>query len=202
MSTSIHPLRLAALLAADGTALVVLRPDWSALVRDLRHPRGWVMQAGADQAAATLTGAGLWLCAALLGLAFVLTALTIAPGWLGALAQRAAARVVPAVVVRAAGATLGISMSLGIFGPALADAATVAPSTGTVSTSTSTGVPAWPVTATTPASPGSLVSPGAPLPGLPAATGLAGGSGESHDRHASGNPARRDSQRNACRAPR
>ncbi len=176
MATSINPLRTAGLLAADGAALVLLRPDWAALARDLRQPHGWVAQVGADHAASTVAAAALWLCAALLALGFLLTALTVAPGRLGTLARRLAARVVPSVVLRIAGTTLGISIGLGVLSPALASAASTAstastagavtiPPSPTSSSSVAGTAPSWPSwpSSADPSSPTSTSAPSWPV---------------------------------------
>jgi resuscitation-promoting factor RpfA len=170
MPESTQSLRNAALVAADVTALTFLifvRPDLPALATDLQRPHSWVTQVGTDGAAAALAGAALWLCAAWLGIGLAIALLAAAPGWLGSLARRLAARLVPGVILRLAGTTIGISITLGTLGPGLAAAASIAAPSVAASASSS-NAPSWPIS--TPAAPSWPVSAApieAPIPPVP-----------------------------------
>jgi nucleoid-associated protein YgaU len=153
-------LRGSLLLAADIAALVTLAPNWSALGHHLVTADAWVATVGADQAAASITGAALWLCAAWLGVVLAVMALSRAPGWLGPVGRRLTRLIAPAAAVRVIAGIAGLSISLGVIAPA---AALAGPIAGPASSSSA---PAWPMSPIAPSWP--LTTPG-PLP-PPAAT--------------------------------
>jgi hypothetical protein len=162
------------LALTDAAALVALRPDLDALVRDVMAPHAWVSTAGADGAAITLAGAALWVVALWLGAGLLAAVATGLPGSCGQSAQTLARVLLPAAVYRVVAGAVGLGV---LLAPVAAGAAGASPSTpGASSAAGSTPAPPIP-TPTWPADPPALPTPGWPTstpttePGGPPQTG-------------------------------
>jgi hypothetical protein len=135
-------IRLIGLGAADVVALVVLRPDWDALGREVTAPHRWVAHSGPDGAIGTLCAAALWLAAVWLAIGLAAAALSTAPGRLGAWAHQLARQLLPATVQRVLAVTAGLSL---LAAAAPAGAASPPGPSGRATTAVA-GTPAWPTT--------------------------------------------------------
>jgi nucleoid-associated protein YgaU len=98
-----------------GTAYVLSScvPHPVQLMGELRSPRAWVTDVGADAAAATLATALLWLVALWVACGLAAVAVSLLPGRLGRMGHAVADRVTPAalrrVVITAAGTSILLS---------------------------------------------------------------------------------------------
>ena len=110
MSDTKRAIRLVLLAGVDAIALLVLWPDWARLSRDLGGPHAWSDRVGADQAALTLASAALWCVALWLTIGLGAAALTNVPGPAGAAARLVAARLLPAVLLRAVAGVAGLGV--------------------------------------------------------------------------------------------
>ncbi|PZS16328.1 MAG: hypothetical protein DLM57_10635 [Pseudonocardiales bacterium] len=134
----------AGLVLGDVAALVVLRPDLSALAGNLTAPHRWVATAGADQAAVTLAGAALWCVAVWFGVGLLAAAASQAPGTLGRNAHSVSRILLPGTIQRLLAGAAGLGV---LLAPVAAQAAGQAPGGGQAGTSTSAPsvpAPAWP----------------------------------------------------------
>jgi len=130
------------LAVADGAALLALRPDWTRLSHDLAAPHRWLDRVGTDQAALTLATAALWCVALWLAIGLGAAVAAALPGRGGAAARRIAARLLPAVLLRAVAGVAGLGVLAAPIAPVVAGA-DVPP--GAVSTASAPGpAPAWP----------------------------------------------------------
>jgi len=134
--------RWGGLLAADATALVAWWPHWSQLSADLAAPHRWVDQVGTDQAALTLATAALWCVALWLAIGLAVLALATWPGRIGATAHRLAARLLPAVVLRAIAGVAGLGVLVAPIAPVAAGATT--PPHPAPAASVVVPTPSWP----------------------------------------------------------
>jgi len=135
-------IKLAMVAVSDGAALLALRPDWTRLAHDLAAPHGWLDRVGADQAALTLATTALWCVALWLAIGLGAAVAAARPGRGGAAARRIAARLLPAVLLRAVAGVAGLGVLAAPIAPAVAGA-DVPP--GAVSTATAPSpAPAWP----------------------------------------------------------
>jgi hypothetical protein len=134
--------RALALGVCDVVVLVMCRPHFPGLARDLTAPAGWVERAGTDRALAVLAGATLWLIAAWLALGIFVVAAGIVPGALGGGARRFARLVLPRTVLQLLAASLGVSVFL--VPAAAIGAPTPGPSTPAPASSVSLPAPVWP----------------------------------------------------------
>jgi hypothetical protein len=102
-----------AAVGLDVAVLTLLLPRPGALRAQLAHPLRWIAAVGADRAAATVAGLGLWLLAAWLGVGFVAVLVGRLPGAAGALGRRLAVATLPGVLHRtfAGAAGLGVLLS-------------------------------------------------------------------------------------------
>lgn len=139
--------RLAALVSADLTALVVLFPGTDLAAR-VASPRLWLAEVGPDGAAAQLAAAGLWLAAVWLAIGLGATIAAALPGALGRAAGGLADRVLPRAVLRLVAGAAGLGVALA---PATAMATTTTPTTAAAPSPISTAAPAWPTSAAPPA---------------------------------------------------
>jgi hypothetical protein len=114
-------IRLAPVAAADGALLASMAPDWTQLATDLGAPHRWLTQAGTDAAMLTVAGAALWCAALWLAIALCFATAAALPGRSGAFARAVAARLLPAVVMRAVAGFAGVSV---LIAPVTAGGAT------------------------------------------------------------------------------
>ncbi|HST46869.1 LysM peptidoglycan-binding domain-containing protein [Jatrophihabitans sp.] len=122
MQRHISAAALAGMALGSGFVLTAGTPHFGELVQDLSAPRQWLALAGPDAAVATLAGALLWLVALWVAVSLALTAGSLLPGRLGALARAVARRLTPAalrrVVVAAAGASILLTPVTALAAPA------------------------------------------------------------------------------------
>jgi nucleoid-associated protein YgaU len=140
MTVSVRRLLLtSAAMAAVAAALAALTPALPVLTDALTHPQRTADREGSD--ALVLAAAGLlaWLFWAWGATGLALTAVSAAPGLLGAAARTALAAVLPAGTRRSAALLLGIS--LGMAGPLLGAAVPSLPAAAAAPD----GVPDWPL---------------------------------------------------------
>jgi nucleoid-associated protein YgaU len=90
--------------------MLTLRPHWGRLGQDVTAPHRWLDRVGPDQAALTLASAALWCVALWLAIGLGAVAAAAVPGRVGAIARRIAARVLPAVVLRALAGVAGLGV--------------------------------------------------------------------------------------------
>lgn len=147
-----RPVRWTMLVLADASALVWLRPEWAPLLRDVVAPHRWLERVGADRAVLTLAVAALWCVALWLAVGLGFLAAASLPGRAGASARRAAARLLPAVMLRAVAGVAGLGVIVAPIAP-IGVGAKATP--GAVPTGSAVPAPGWP---TDPNS-----APGAPL---------------------------------------
>jgi hypothetical protein len=135
--------RWTALVLADVLALLRLRPDWAQLMRDVTAPHLWLERVGADRAVLSLATAALWCVALWLAVGLGFLAAAALPGRAGAAAQRAAARLLPGLMLRAVAGVVGLGMVVAPIAPVGAGAKTMPAAVAAAGTS---GVPApgWP----------------------------------------------------------
>jgi len=140
---------IAGLGLVDLLAFEALRPDLGTLARDIAAPHSWVARAGADGAAMTLAGAGLWCVALWLGIGLLAAVATALPGGVGRVARSLAGAVLPAALYRVVAGAAGLSV---LLAPVVAGAAAPTPSgPAAVLTSTPTiPAPTWPTAPTAP----------------------------------------------------
>lgn len=134
----------AALGLGDLMALLALRPDAGLLAEEVAAPHAWVEHAGADGAAMTLAGAGLWCAALWLGTGLLAALATQLPGFLGRTARTLARALLPAAVYRVVAGAAGLGV---LLAPIAAGAAVPHPSRGIVvpgGGSPSIPAPTWP----------------------------------------------------------
>jgi resuscitation-promoting factor RpfA len=159
MRSSSRLLAASGLALADLGTLVTLAPDLATLVRDLRAPHAWTARVGADAAAMTLAGAGLWCAALWLGLGLLAALAIPLPGRLGLVAQWLSRALLPAAIYRVLAGAAGLGI---LIAPAAAGARTAPLGPG------SGGHPA--VTAGPTAAPSAPVLPAPTWPGAPPST--------------------------------
>lgn len=152
------------LVGIDIAALVGLRPQPAALVRDLSSPHAWVQSAGADAAAATLGEATLWLAAAWLALGLLAGALASAPGHIGRRAALLTRALLPDVLYRmTVGATSAGLVLAPVAGVGAFAAGGVAHASGSAAAQgPSIPAPAWPTSAPDSAAPVAIHHPPPP----------------------------------------
>jgi LysM repeat protein len=142
--------RLIAIRAALGLAvgldlwaIIVLRPGWSTLLRNLAHPAAWIDRVGTDAAGVAVFGCALWLAALWLGVGLAAALLTALPGLLGRVAGATARRLLPGLLVRITAGAAGLSV---LAAPALAGASTPNITPGfTPAPGASSTAPSWPL---------------------------------------------------------
>ncbi|PZS37068.1 MAG: hypothetical protein DLM58_00210 [Pseudonocardiales bacterium] len=147
-------LALPTLVLGDLAAVINLRPDLSALFRDLAAPRAWVAGVGADAAAMTVTGAALWCVALWLGLGLLAAAATALPGQCGRLARSLTRMLLPAAMYRVVAGAAGLSVLLAPVAAGAAGASRATPSGTPAATSPSIPAPTWPTDPPTLPAPG------------------------------------------------
>jgi hypothetical protein len=138
-------------MVADAGAVGALRPSVATLRADLGSPVAWVARVGADQAAATLAGAALWLVAIWFGIAAGAVATATLPGLLGRVGHQVAAVALPRAVWRVVAGAAGLGVLLAPVsagadsprGPAPYGSATPLPAPAWPE-DTALPVPAWP----------------------------------------------------------
>ena len=128
------------LVIADAIALQWLRPDWVRLVRDLAAPHRWLDRVGADRAVLSLATAALWCVALWLAVGLGFLAASSLPGPAGAAARRAAARLLPRIMLRAVAGAAGLGVILAPIAPIGAGAKTL----GAPLTAGAVPAPGWP----------------------------------------------------------
>src|SRR5690348_4001438 len=141
--------RWAGLLAVDVAAFLGWWPHWSRLAADVTAPHRWIDRFGTDQAALTLATAALWCVAVWLAVGLAALAVATGPGRIGATARRLAARLLPAVLLRAVAGMAGLGVLVTPIAPVAAGADT--PPHPAPAASAVLPTPGWP---TTPAPPG------------------------------------------------
>lgn len=134
----------ATLVVLDALVLTLGRPQWREIAAGVAAPHRWVDEIGADQAAADLSGAALWLVAAWFALALAISAASAAPGVLGEAAERVSRHLAPAAIRRLVTASAAGAAGAGIlFAPANALAAPTPTTASAVPTPiTASAVPA------------------------------------------------------------
>jgi nucleoid-associated protein YgaU len=125
------------LVLADASALVQLQPDWAPLLRDVMAPHRWLERVGADRAVLTLALAALWFVALWLAVGLSFLAAASLPGRAGASARRAAARLLPAVMLRAVAGVAGLGVIVAPIAPIAAGAQATPPASAVPA-------PGWP----------------------------------------------------------
>lgn len=140
--------RIGALGVVDALVLILLRPDLSELDRELSGPTAWIARNGADAAAITLAGAGLWCVSLWLGVALLAALVAHAPGAAGRAGQRITRVLVPRALYRVVAGAAGLGV---LLSPVAADAhsahppvtmaAVSATPSPTVTSSTAPGAP-------------------------------------------------------------
>jgi hypothetical protein len=159
-------IRWTGLLTVDLTALLAGSPHWSQLAADLLGPHRWIDRVGTDEAALTLTTAALWCVALWLAVGLAALALATWPGLIGVTARRLAARLLPAVLLRAVAGMAGLGVLVAPIAPLAAGADTPphpAPAASAVVRS-----PSWPTTPGPPSGPRiGWPTDHAPTPGPP-----------------------------------
>jgi hypothetical protein len=131
--------RLAAVTAADGAVLLTMRPDWAQLGTDLHAPHRWLARVGTDRATLTVVAGAIWCAALWLAVALCFAAAGALPGRFGALARAVAARLVPALVLRAVAGVAGVSV---LISPLTANGTTPR---GAVLAGPAAPAPSWPL---------------------------------------------------------
>ena len=133
---------LLALAAADGLTLGTALPSPSLLTR-VAAPHAWIAAAGADEVAAQLAAAGLWLAALWTAVGLVSVAVARLPGSVGRTADHLARAVLPRAVY---GLAVGAS-GAGVLLAPVAAAAQPPPTVPAPAWPTSSAVPApaWPI---------------------------------------------------------
>lgn len=142
--------RLTALLAADTTILVALRPR-VALLDHLRAPHVWLAHDGVDGAAAEIAAAALWLTAWWLAAGLFAVAVAALPGGCGRAGTRIAAVLLPRTLYRLVAGAAGFGIALApVAAGATAAPRSAAPTAPTASIAPT--APMWPAVPGRPAS--------------------------------------------------
>lgn len=149
--------RPGAVVGPTAGAVLVLRywPQPRQLQQELTHPHAWIAAVGADNAAATLAGALLWVAALWLCLGTSAAVLSLTPGRVGQVADLLARYALPSalrrVVIAVAGASILLAPVSAFAAPAnTAPGNTAAPSWPTDGSATSVSAPSWPTDGATP----------------------------------------------------
>ena len=132
-------IRLAAVAVADAAVLLAMSPDWTQLATDLGAPHRWLSRVGTDAAALTVVGAAAWCVALWLAIALGFATAAALPGRGGALARAVAARLLPAVLMRAVAGVAGVSVLIAPI------AARGTPPRGGAHSGPAVPAPGWPV---------------------------------------------------------